>query len=675
MHFANPIILWALFLLIIPIVIHLFKFRRYKNVQFPNIRFLQKIDQDQKAKRRLKDLLILFLRLLALAALVLAFAMPYLGKNKAISKGNVISIYVDNSFSMENESERGKLLDLAKKKAEELALTFQPSDKFQLLSNDLEPKHQRLVNRQAFLQFLYEIDLSAASVELSEIHKRQLALLEDELEFDKWIAVLSDMQRSTSDLDNLSVNDDIRLLILPIKADRYNNVYIDSLWFNEPVRQIAKSELLHFKIVNKSDEDLDELPIRLEINGQMKSMANISIAARSEKDTLMHFTNDNSAGIQNAILKVEDKPIEFDNEYYFSYSLKEKIKVTEIRGDNAGKFYQLIYSDSLYTYTNFSIDQIDYQALGDADLIIFNDLNTIPSGLNSYITKWMENGGHLFVSPGEEINQNDYTQFLANFGASISSKADTNNRRVSYIEIENDIFKGVLKNSPKGKALPSTKAHYRYQFNNLEWVNIFQLQAKDAFLSTRKVEDGRFYLLSVACQESWSNWPRHALFITSMLRISEESQRSGVLDHQIGDWSIIDIQSTMKASDRPFEMKAQDGSVAFIPTQQWINGKLSIGIKDEVKSAGFYDLMYESDILGTLAFNYSRKESDLSFYSDEEIEEWKEGKDAVSIIEVVDRPIKRSTIRQERPLWKFFIGLTLLFLILEIVIIKIMKRE
>ena len=181
MHFANPIVLWALFLLIIPIVIHLFKFRRYKNVQFPNIRFLQKIDQDQKAKRRLKDLLILLSRLLALAALVLAFSMPYLGKNKAISKGNVISIYIDNSFSMENESERGKLLDLAKKKAEELALTFQPSDKFQLLSNDLEPKHQRLVNRQAFLQFLYEIDLSAASVELSEIHKRQLALLEDNM--------------------------------------------------------------------------------------------------------------------------------------------------------------------------------------------------------------------------------------------------------------------------------------------------------------------------------------------------------------------------------------------------------------------------------------------------------------------------------------------------------------
>ena len=154
MHFANPSVLWALFLLIIPIIIHLFKFRRYKQVQFPSIRFLQKIDQDQKAKRRLKDILILISRLAALSALIFAFSIPFLGETKKVSKGNVVSIYIDNSFSMENESNQGKLLDLAKKKAEELALTFQPSDQFQLLTNDMETRHQRLVNRQAFLQFL-----------------------------------------------------------------------------------------------------------------------------------------------------------------------------------------------------------------------------------------------------------------------------------------------------------------------------------------------------------------------------------------------------------------------------------------------------------------------------------------------------------------------------------------
>jgi hypothetical protein len=673
MHFANPGVLWALFLLIIPILIHLFKFRRYKQVPFPSIRFLQKIDQDQKAKRRLKDILILISRLLVLAALVFAFAMPFSGKSKVLSKGNVISIYVDNSFSMENESDQGKLLDLAKKKAEELALTFQPSDRFQLLTNDLETKHQRLVDRQAFLQFLYEVDLSAASVNMSEIYRRQLSILEKEEDFDKWIALISDMQRSTADLDNIINSEDSRLLFIPIEADSYTNVYIDSLWFEDPVRQLDKAETLFMRIVNESDQNIDELPIRLEINGQMKSMATIAIEAGSVKDTLLHFNNSNIAGMQNGLVSVEDKPIEFDNAFYFSYKLKEKINVIEIKGDKAAPYYQLLYTDSLYTFSSYSVDQIDYTALADADLIILNDLNLLPSGLNSFMLKWLEEGGHLFISPGEKIDAAEYNAFLNKVGASVLMPLDTNQRRVSYIAMDNEIFKGVLKAEPEGKALPSTRMHYRYQFNDLLWSTIFQLQGKDSFLSGRKVQNGRLYVLAVASNENWSNWPRHALFITSMLRIAEESQRSAVLANQIGDWNIIEIPAGENTQDRPLELKAQDGSIAFIPGQQWLNGKWSIGVKDEINNAGFYDLMQDDELMYTLAFNYSRKESDLRFYNTDDIDSWMEDKTSVRLIEAVNAPIKKSSISDERPLWKYFIIIALIFLVMEVIIIKIMK--
>jgi plasmid maintenance system killer protein len=674
MHFANPSVLWALFLLVIPIIIHLFKFRRYKQEYFPNIRFLQKVDQDQKAKRKLKDIFILISRLLALTALVLAFSLPFLGEKKAASKGNVISIYVDNSFSMENESEQGKLLDIAKKKAEEIALSFQPSDRFNLLTNDLETRHQRLVNRQAFLQFLYEVDLSASSVDMSDIYLRQLSLLENEPGFDQWVAIISDMQRSTSSIDDIEEKSDVQLMMIPIEADNYTNVYVDSVWFDDPVRQLAKSEVLNLRVVNESDEQIAELPIRLEINGQMKSMAALAIPARSYLDTMLYFTNDNIAGIQNAKLNVEDKPIEFDNDYYFSYSLKEKIEVIEIRSEQASNFYELVFIDSLYNFSSFSINQIDFQALSEADLIVFNGLNDIPSGLNSFIIKWIREGGDLFISPGEDLNAGDYKAFFSNLGVSTTMMPDTSERRVATIEIENEIFKGVLKREPTGKALPLTKKHYAYSFLDYTWQGIFQLQGNDAFLSTRKLEKGRVYLLAVATKESWSNWPRHALFITSMLRIAEESQRSVIMDHRIGDWSIIELPFTNMSSDRPSELIAQDGSVAFIPTQQLADGKLSVSVNDEIKKAGFYDLVQEGIILNTLAFNYSRKESDLRFYSLEEIQQWSEGKIGIKIIESVNRPIKKSTIREERPLWKYFIGLALLFLVVEILLIKLIKK-
>ena len=674
MHFANPGFLWALFLLIIPIIIHLFKFRRYKQVYFPNIRFLKKIDEEQKSRRRLKDILILLSRILAISALVFAFAMPFLGSSKTASKGNIVSIYVDNSFSMENESDQGKLLDIAKKKAEELVMTFQPSDQFQLITNDLEARHQRLVNRQAFLQFLYEVDLSAASIDLSEIYQRQVSLIENEIQFDRWIALISDLQQSTSDLGNIDVDETYHILFIPIEANNYNNIYIDSLWFEDPVRQLGKSESLNFRIKNDSKEDLDEVQIKLIVNGQMKSMATLTLKSGGRKDTLLHFTNDNIPGIQNAILSVEDKPIEFDNDFYFSYELKEKIKVAEIYSKDANNYYKLIYSDSLFNYSSFSLDQIDYQLLGDADLIILNDLEAIPSGLNSFLTKWIYDGGHCFVSPSEKFNKGEYDQFLSNFSISISADTDTNNRRVAFLEIENKIFKGVLKSNPQGKALPQTYSHYSIKLKNLDWEVLFQLQGGDPFLASEKAGDGRVYLLAVPSKESWSNWPRHALFITSMLRIAEESQRIELLDHRIGDWNVIELQSAVNSNDRPNELRAQDGNIAFIPSQQWINGKLSLAVKDEVKKAGFYDLMNENDLLYTLAFNYSRKESDLRFISLEELEKWMDGREEIKLVRVMNSPLKKSTIRDERPLWKYFIIGALLFLLLEILIVKWMKQ-
>jgi hypothetical protein len=241
--------------------------------------------------------------------------------------------------------------------------------------------------------------------------------------------------------------------------------------------------------------------------------------------------------------------------------------------------------------------------------------------------------------------------------------------------LENEIFKDVLKNKPKGKTLPTTFKHYPYRFTNLDWISIFKLQGNDSFLASRKVNNGRLYLMSVPIQEEWSNWPRHALFITTMLRVAEESQRTEALEHRIGDWSIIEIQSTNNTNDRPIELKAQDGNVAFIPTQQWINGKLSIAIEDEVNKAGFYDLMEGEEVVYTLAFNYSRKESDLRFYTTEELDIWTEDKEGVRVIDSMNKKIKKSTVREEKPLWKYFIIAALIFVFLEIFLIKLVKTN
>ena len=76
MRFLYPNMLWGLFALLIPILIHLFNFRRHKLVYFSNTTVLRSIQQENAKTRKLKYLVTLLLRCLFITALVLAFAFP-----------------------------------------------------------------------------------------------------------------------------------------------------------------------------------------------------------------------------------------------------------------------------------------------------------------------------------------------------------------------------------------------------------------------------------------------------------------------------------------------------------------------------------------------------------------------------------------------------------------------
>ena len=109
MKFVHPGFLWALFALAIPIIIHLFNFRRYKVIYFSSLKFIKHVDQQTRSTQKLKHLLILALRLLAITALVLAFAQPYFPVERSGNGGGkpVLAIYIDNSFSMTAKGTEG----------------------------------------------------------------------------------------------------------------------------------------------------------------------------------------------------------------------------------------------------------------------------------------------------------------------------------------------------------------------------------------------------------------------------------------------------------------------------------------------------------------------------------------------------------------------------------------
>ena len=234
MQFLFPGFLLALGFLAIPVIIHLFNFRRYKTVYFSNVKFLREVKEETASRSKLKHLIVLASRLLALSFLVFAFAQPYLpNKKNQVSAGKkFVSIYVDNSFSMNAISGGRSLLDKAKLAAKEIAAGYSADDQFQLLSNDFQGKQQRLVGKEEFKNLVDEVEISPAVRTFAEIGKRQKDALSRGNNKNQLAYLLSDFQKN---MGELALDSLVTYNLIPLAADAQSNIYIDSCWFNEPV--------------------------------------------------------------------------------------------------------------------------------------------------------------------------------------------------------------------------------------------------------------------------------------------------------------------------------------------------------------------------------------------------------------------------------------------------------
>jgi len=246
MHFVYPAFLFALTALLIPVLVHLFSFRKYQKVLFSNVQFLKEVNEQQSSRKNLKERLILAARLLALFFLVLAFARPYIPQGAAITPGKQqeISIFVDNSYSMQTVNREGSLLDEARTRAKEIAAAYNINDRFQLLTQDFEGRHQRLLSREEFNEAVDAIKISPQSRRLQQILDRQQSLLNAQPAALKKIYLISDFQVNLLQQQKLHADTGINVSFVQLKANALPNMAIDSAWLLSEVHHPGEPEKL-----------------------------------------------------------------------------------------------------------------------------------------------------------------------------------------------------------------------------------------------------------------------------------------------------------------------------------------------------------------------------------------------------------------------------------------------
>eukprot|EP01035_Chromulina_nebulosa_P040429 gene40429-54675_t len=343
MSWLYPLFFAALASIAIPIVIHLFNFRRFKRIYFTNVALLQEVQQETRSRRNLKHILVLMARIFAIVFIVLAFVQPFIPATSGAARQGVsaVSVYVDNSFSMSSVGNEGELFQAAKNKARDIANAYSSTDLFQLLTADFEGKHQRLVNREEFLRMIDELQVSPASRKLSEIIARQKEALNKDPMANKTAYVLSDFQQNMVDVEAVNTDTTILTELVKLEGNPKANLSVDSAWLLTPYVQANQTAQLMVRVKNFGDEQ-ENIPLTLKINNIQKGLANFSIGKNEAKDIELSFTATTS-GWQNAELAVMDDPITFDDKLFFAFEVKQEINILAISPEGPSKFIGAVY--------------------------------------------------------------------------------------------------------------------------------------------------------------------------------------------------------------------------------------------------------------------------------------------------------------------------------------------
>ncbi|MBP7496586.1 MAG: BatA domain-containing protein [Bacteroidales bacterium] len=679
MQFINPFFLFASFLIIIPVIIHLFNFRSYKKEYFSDTKFLKEIIKKTKKTSQLRHYLILASRIIAILSLVFAFSQPYIPKSEnhnLLKQRNIISVYIDNSFSMEVNNESGKLIEQAKEKAKEIAAFYKNTDMFCLLTNDFESKHRKTVTKEEFLSLIDEVKISSSFKSLTEIFSKQTDFLSNFKDYNHNIFIISDLQKKFIDASPFKLKDTIsEYFFIPLDVNKTANLFIDSCWFDNPVKRQNMTTVLSVRIVNNSEIDYEKVPVKLYVNNNQKALASFNISAGTETIIKIPYKI-TEKGFCNGSVELTDFPIVFDNKFYFSYTVINSVSILSINESDKNLYLSSLFSsDSVFVVNNVDKNKIDFTALSANNLIILNSLISISSGLSQELTKFIEKGGSLLVLPSDKIDIESYRAFLTNVSAPVYKSLDTVKTKISYINTNSYLFNDVFEQIPKNADLPKISNYYLFSSaSNDNSEILLAFENDNVFLSLTKFRKGKIYLFAAPFDSKSGNFQTHPLFVPTLYKIGLFSSRYFQLYYTIGKDEAITFTENTEARDNAFFIKSTNSGFNFIPEIRSNLNNTVLFTHNRITEAGAYNLYLNNDLLQSLAFNYNRNESILEYYDLQGLKDIlsKSGLKNYRIFDNNNKAVNKalSDFKLGMPLNKLFIILALFFLLLEIVFLR-----
>lgn len=634
MIFKNPVLLYGLLFLIVPIIVHLFQLRRFTKVPFTNVAFLKPLITQTRKSRQLKKWLTLLARMAAIACIVIAFAQPFIPGSDIATREKESAIYLDNSYSMQSEGSKGELFKTA---VTDLLERLPNDQKINLFTNDNTFKN---ITKKEIANDLLTSGYSSQSLSYDQIQLKANSLLNDKNKR-KELVIISDFQKNTTTFPD-TINGLKRELVV-LQAQNNINISIDTAFI-----QTRDANSIEINVAITSSEPIvNPVTISLENNGVLVSKTSVDLSS-SNGTALFNY---NSEEILTGRIYIEDSSLSFDNELFITSNNQRKIKVLAVNDAN-GEFLSRIYTADEFDFSSVKARDLNFNLLKDQNFIILNEVQNISANLAQELNNYIRDGGSLLVIPALEQSGYDAVNHLQS-----AEDINENEKRITEINFNHPLLKGVFNERVSNFQYPKVNT----TTNTTAALNpILKYEDGSSFL----FQKNNLFQFTAPLNDENSNFKNSPLIVPVLYNMGRNSLPISQLYYNTGVKNTIAVPAAI-AKDEILQLN--NDSQSLIPQQRAFDSYVLLEVNDELKNAGNYQVLKKEELVTALSFNTDREENILEYFTSSELG----GKNISNSIE--DLVYKLSEEEGILSLWKYFVLGGLFFLICELLILKFLK--
>jgi hypothetical protein len=642
MQFKHPEILYFLFLLVIPILVHLFQLRRFKKEYFTNVRFLKELSIQTRKSSKIKKWLLLITRMLLLAAIIIAFAQPFFQAKDKQNTTNEMYIVLDNSFSMQAKGKKGELL---KRAVQDLLENTPENQTFSLITNSETFWNTNIKSIQKEVQ---NLTYSALPFQLESAMAK---IKSRKTPFNKDVIIITDAV-GLEQKQLKSIDSNFNTYFINPEAEQKNNISIDSVFIQQNLNDFYE---IGVKLISYGEQK-NAIPIAL--YNENKLIAKTLVKFETQENTI-NFTIPKKDF--NGYVSINDASLSYDNTFYFSISKPEKTNVISIGKAEKSGFLSRIYTASEFNYSNSTIETLDYNSIEKQDVIVLNEVEKIPQALETNLKSFVEKGGNLVVIPSNENATSDLNRFLGMFGKIQFGALQNTNKLITKIAFQHPLFQSVFEKKIVNFQYPNTKQSFGITSPN---PPVLSFEDQSIFLTALQNQISAVYVFSAPINKVNSNFQNSPLIVPIFYNMAKNAQKTGVNAITIGENQPF-LVATSLSKDEIINVK--NASEKFIPIQQILNNKAKLLFNEYPTIAGNFGVYKQDDYIQNISFNYNRSEGNLALANSNLLSDFK----VVNAVDIIYNSLLSD--RSNNEIWKLFVLLTLLFLVLEVVIQKFIK--